>query len=100
MVAALTLEWDEVVMPHPPVRRALAWTVEALHRNGHKVYPIRPFKHAEICALFDEIMQLDRGSDHDLLTEKSGEPILWVVSRITLTVVRATRGNFNRTLYS
>ncbi|KAI1618724.1 amidase signature domain-containing protein [Exophiala viscosa] len=36
--------WDEVVMPHPPVQRALKTTMEKLKAAGHEVVEFKPYK--------------------------------------------------------
>ncbi|EXJ82756.1 hypothetical protein A1O3_06571 [Capronia epimyces CBS 606.96] len=40
------LWFDEVVMPHPPVRRALRETVDKLKAAGHEIVDFKPYKHS------------------------------------------------------
>lgn len=63
-------------MPHPPNVRAIEMVVDALVHQGHEVVEFPPFNHQKAVALFDEFMQLDRGSDHASATAGTGEPIL------------------------
>ncbi|KIW80464.1 hypothetical protein Z517_07080 [Fonsecaea pedrosoi CBS 271.37] len=39
--------WDEVVMPHPPVQRALKMAVDKLKQAGHEVIVFKPYKHKD-----------------------------------------------------
>ncbi|OAL21018.1 hypothetical protein AYO20_11442 [Fonsecaea nubica] len=39
--------WDEVVMPHPPVQRALKMAVDKLKHAGHEVVEFKPYKHKD-----------------------------------------------------
>ncbi|OAG42120.1 hypothetical protein AYO21_03574 [Fonsecaea monophora] len=39
--------WDEVVMPHPPVQRALKMAVDKLNQAGHEVIEFKPYKHKD-----------------------------------------------------
>ncbi|PYI07908.1 general amidase [Aspergillus sclerotiicarbonarius CBS 121057] len=41
------VEWDEQVMPHPPIRRALRITEEKLIAAGHEVIRVKAYRHRD-----------------------------------------------------
>lgn len=55
--------WDDgVVIPHPPVKRALEMTQKALIKAGHKVIDWTPLKHRELTGVaFDDLAFRLRG---------------------------------------
>ncbi|THU93682.1 amidase [Dendrothele bispora CBS 962.96] len=66
--------WDEIAMPHPPMRRALSMTVDALKKAGYEVVEVKPFKVAEAVSLVGELYSSDGGEDLSRTFAKSGEP--------------------------
>ncbi|KAK7464735.1 hypothetical protein VKT23_005941 [Stygiomarasmius scandens] len=66
--------WDEVVMPHPPVRRALSMTINALKDAGYEVVEFTPFNVAEAESIAKELYASDGGEDLSRTFSKSGEP--------------------------
>ncbi|KAJ7722646.1 amidase signature domain-containing protein [Mycena maculata] len=80
---------DGVVMPQPPIRRALKTLVDAL-----KTYPAfdivdyRPFKHLEAGELAHELYFVDGGRRVRERAAVTGEPVLplteWVITRPTV----------------
>ncbi|KAL1691141.1 amidase signature domain-containing protein [Schizophyllum commune] len=67
---------DEVVMPHPPVRRAIQMTVSALRKAGHTVIKWEPYQHGHAYDTLSRIFDSDHGEDIDRIMSEAGEP-LW-----------------------
>ncbi|KAL1743031.1 amidase signature domain-containing protein [Schizophyllum fasciatum] len=67
---------DGVVKPHPPVRRAIKMTVDALRKAGHTVIKWEPYQHAIAIETLDRIFDADFGEDFDRIMGEAGEP-LW-----------------------
>ncbi|KAL1689447.1 amidase signature domain-containing protein [Schizophyllum commune] len=67
---------DEVVMPHPPVRRAIQMTVNALRKAGHNVVKWEPYQHGYAYETLSRIFNSDYSEDFDRIMGKAGEP-LW-----------------------
>ncbi|KAF8591861.1 general amidase [Ramaria rubella] len=71
---------DGVVVPHPPVVRALAMTREALVSAGHTVIDWNPYKHAEIVKVAKDIWRAGSEEDYKTVTMISGEPVINTMS--------------------
>ncbi|KAL1726399.1 amidase signature domain-containing protein [Schizophyllum commune] len=67
---------DEVVKPHPPVRRAIQITVDALRKAGHTVIRWEPYQHGYAYDTLSRIFNSDYGEDFDRIMSEAGEP-LW-----------------------
>ncbi|KII87664.1 hypothetical protein PLICRDRAFT_699214 [Plicaturopsis crispa FD-325 SS-3] len=69
--------WDNgVIVPHPPLRRAMEMTKKALERAGHKVIDWECHRHLEIYKNAETIFVADGGHDYGLECRKSGEPLI------------------------
>ncbi|KAI9449479.1 general amidase [Lactarius psammicola] len=73
---------DGLVVPHPPIIRALEMTRGALIAAGHDVVDWKPYKHAE---LYDATVFGTAGGQEETLavTSQTGEPILKSMVGIT-----------------
>ncbi|KAM0545381.1 hypothetical protein ACHAPJ_011365 [Fusarium lateritium] len=67
---------DEVVMPHPPIRRALAAVVAKLKAAGHDVIDIAPHKHDYAWEITRRLYFPTAGREHRQFLADSGEPII------------------------
>ncbi|TCD60219.1 hypothetical protein EIP91_010541 [Steccherinum ochraceum] len=68
--------WDNgMVVPHPPVRRALEMTRDALVTAGHRVIDWVPHRHAEMYEILNAIWAVG-AEEQKIVTSTSGEPIL------------------------
>ncbi|KAI9511286.1 general amidase [Russula earlei] len=67
---------DGVVVPQPPVIRALELTKAALITAGHDVVDWKPHKHAEIYKATMDIWTAAAKEDYTTVTSQTGEPIL------------------------
>ncbi|KAJ7123877.1 amidase signature domain-containing protein [Mycena crocata] len=80
---------DGVVLPQPPIRRALRTLVDALKQNSAvEVVDYEPFKHLEASELAHELYFVDGGAMIRDRAAVTGEPILplteWVITRPTV----------------
>lgn len=78
------LETDGVVMPHPPIRRAIRETVEALTKAGHKVVPWKVYQPERAMELVRCIFNADAWQDVRKTLALSGEPMLEVFRQASL----------------
>ncbi|THC95811.1 hypothetical protein EYZ11_004721 [Aspergillus tanneri] len=67
---------DDNVLPHPPILRGVDMVVDALKRNGHKVVPWAPYKHAFAVDMANIIYAADGGTDVARHISASGEPFI------------------------
>ncbi|KDQ63717.1 hypothetical protein JAAARDRAFT_148343 [Jaapia argillacea MUCL 33604] len=67
---------DGVVVPHPPILRALKQTKSALVAAGHKVIDWVPINHLEMNTLIRAIWGSGAFEDITVATSASGEPLL------------------------
>ncbi|CAG8026679.1 unnamed protein product [Penicillium olsonii] len=67
---------DEVVVPHPPIKRALHSIEEMLREKGHQVIDWCPPSHQIAHAIAKETFELDGGQDVHTHLASSGEPQL------------------------
>ncbi|KAJ7753941.1 amidase signature domain-containing protein [Mycena maculata] len=80
---------DGVVLPQPPIRRALQALVDALDKDpAFEVVEYAPFKHLEASELAHELYFPDGGARVRARIARSGEPVLplteWVITRPTV----------------
>ncbi|KAG2145199.1 general amidase [Suillus clintonianus] len=78
--------WDNgVVVPHPPIRRALEITKAALQKAGHKVVDWKPIKHRELGDITASnifytmqrgIMNAASAEEFMITTSVTGEPLI------------------------
>ncbi|KAJ7675379.1 general amidase [Mycena rosella] len=69
--------WDDaVIMPHPPVRRGLEITKNALLAAGHQVIDWTPYKQAEIVLTTNAIWNAASSEDYQTAAAPSGEPVI------------------------
>ncbi|KAF8905934.1 general amidase [Gymnopilus junonius] len=66
---------DEIVLPHPPIMRALEHTKQALLAAGHHVVDWKPLKHLEISNVY-KILSAGAKEDFLKVTSSSLEPII------------------------
>lgn len=72
--------WDDgVVIPHPPVKRALEMTQKALIKAGHKVIDWTPLKHRELTGVAFDIWRSGSVEDFAITTSASGEPLIYTM---------------------
>ncbi|KAL6310386.1 general amidase [Sparassis latifolia] len=67
---------DGIVVPHPPVIRALETTKQALLAAGHKVIDWEPYKHSELGACISAIWNAGAAEDYKVVTALTGEPVI------------------------
>ncbi|KAF2434167.1 amidase [Tothia fuscella] len=66
---------DEVVLPHPPITRALASFIESIkHIPNVQVVDFEPYKHDEAWAITSSLYFTDGGTFDRMMIDKSGEP--------------------------
>ncbi|KAJ7903241.1 amidase signature domain-containing protein [Mycena leptocephala] len=80
---------DGVVLPQPPIRRALKALVDVLTKNSaFEVVEYVPFKHSEASELVHELYFVDGGTHVRATAASTGERILplteWVITRPTV----------------
>ncbi|KAI0029397.1 general amidase [Vararia minispora EC-137] len=68
------MSWDNVVMPHPPMRRALAMTVGAVIKAGYEVIGFEPLDVEKADKLAIDLYNSDSGEDLRRTFAPSGEP--------------------------
>ncbi|KAF4972089.1 hypothetical protein FZEAL_9669 [Fusarium zealandicum] len=69
-------ECDGVVLPHPPIRRAIQTVIDKAQEAGHTVTPWEPFKHGYAADLINKIYSADGGQDIFSMLKASGEPAI------------------------
>ena len=69
------LHHDGVVIPHPPVRRAVEMVVKALEKQGHKVVKWNPPSHQRGNDILLSTWSYDGGADIHRAFKLSGEPM-------------------------
>jgi amidase len=67
---------DGLVVPHPPIIRALEMTRDALIAAGHEVVDWKPHKHAELSEVTMGIWAAAGQEDALAVTSQIGEPVL------------------------
>lgn len=67
------LSWDKVVLPHPPVRRALQMAVDAVKEAGYEVVEFEPYKVTEGAELCIALYGSDGGEDLKRTFAPAGE---------------------------
>ncbi|KAH9839305.1 general amidase [Rhodofomes roseus] len=67
---------DGIVVPHPPIIRALEMTREALRAAGHKVIDWQPIKYLELGNAISAIWKAGAGEDFHVTTTETGEPVI------------------------
>ncbi|TFK29470.1 general amidase [Coprinopsis marcescibilis] len=69
--------WDDgIVVPHPPVKRALEDVKSALIAAGHNVVDWKPIKHFEICQTILDIFNAGATEDYATVCSATGEPVI------------------------
>jgi len=76
---------DGLVVPQPPVIRALELTKEALIAAGHDVVDWKPYKHSELYKATIDIWTAAAKEDYAVVTSQTGEPILRSMSSTDTT---------------
>ncbi|KAF8264302.1 general amidase [Lactarius quietus] len=76
---------DGLVVPHPPIIRALEMTRDALIAAGHDVLDWKPYKHAELSDVTMGIWAAAGHEDALAVTSQIGEPILKSMEDTTTT---------------
>ncbi|KAL7930685.1 amidase signature domain-containing protein [Trichoderma chlorosporum] len=72
---------DDVVLPSPPVRRAIDTVVKALKDAGHEVIEWKPPSHSRGLDIAVEAWMYDGGEDIHNALRLSGEPVITQISR-------------------
>jgi len=77
---------DDVVLPQPPIRRALKMLVDVLKKDlAFEIVDYKPFKHFEAGELAHELYFVDGGAYVRARAAATGEPVLplteWVITR-------------------
>ncbi|PPQ91994.1 hypothetical protein CVT25_004650 [Psilocybe cyanescens] len=67
---------DEVVLPHPPVIRALEHTKQALIDAGHQVVDWKPLKHGALYQAIGGIWSAGAAEDYRVTIKPTGEPLV------------------------
>ncbi|KZV77743.1 general amidase, partial [Peniophora sp. CONT] len=67
---------DGVVVPHPPIARAMEETKRALIAAGHEVVDWEPTGHKELVQVTNEIWTAAGEEDYRAVTSLTGEPLL------------------------
>ncbi|KAJ8595435.1 general amidase [Rhizopogon salebrosus TDB-379] len=67
---------DDIVVPHPPIRRAMEMTKAALEKAGHKVVDWKPLKHGLLGDVARNIFNAGSAEDFMIVTSATGEPIV------------------------
>ncbi|ODN95759.1 hypothetical protein L198_04377 [Cryptococcus wingfieldii CBS 7118] len=78
--------WDDgVVVPQPPIQRALKTAADSLKKAGYEVVDFEPFKAAESWELVSSLYFTDGGARIIKCAAESGEPVLpltkWIMSQ-------------------
>ncbi|THH06326.1 hypothetical protein EW145_g4166 [Phellinidium pouzarii] len=69
--------WDNgLILPHPPIRRALEETKVALEAKGMKVIDWPGFDYEQLCAVLVDVWAAGSADDYAAVTAKTGEPVL------------------------
>lgn len=70
------MEFDGLVMPHPPILRALKSCVAALKVNGHQVVDWTPPSHSQAFNILWKVYAVDGGADvHKALSAAGEKPV-------------------------
>ncbi|KAL7952126.1 amidase signature domain-containing protein [Trichoderma barbatum] len=75
------LRRDDVVLPSPPVRRAIEIVVKSLKKAGHEVIEWKPPPHSRGLDIAVKAWMYDGGNDIHSAFGLSGEPVISQVSR-------------------
>jgi len=67
---------DNIVTPHPPIKRGLQIVVEAVRRAGHKVVPWEPPEHSTAKRIHSTFLKADGRHDIHRQLNLSGEPLI------------------------
>ncbi|EXJ79411.1 hypothetical protein A1O3_08913 [Capronia epimyces CBS 606.96] len=73
--------WDEVVMPHPPILRAMKSAVEKLKLAGHEVVEFKPYRHQHAWDITFPLYFPTGGQEMREFLASSGEPMIPSVSK-------------------
>ncbi|OBZ80049.1 Acetamidase [Grifola frondosa] len=79
---------DGVVVPHPPVTRALEMTKNALLPAGHRVVDWHPFKHADLNRTLSAIWNAGASQDYKIVTAATGEPVVSTMSPVEEVIAK------------
>lgn len=92
------MKWDEVVMPHPPVLRALEEAARQLKEQGHEVIEFQPFEHKRAWDIAYPIYYATGGKEMQALLDATGEP--WPAAAAKLSANPSLRELSARELYA
>lgn len=70
------IDFDGLVMPHPPIQRAMKECIVALERAGHTVVPWKPMDHARGTDIITRIYAADGNVDVKAVIDEGGEPAI------------------------
>ncbi|KIV95041.1 hypothetical protein PV10_02747 [Exophiala mesophila] len=70
------IAFDEVVMPHPPVQRALRETIKKLKAAGHEVVEMKPYKHGYSWEITRPLYFPTAARQHKEFLAQTGEPMI------------------------
>ncbi|KZT66385.1 general amidase [Daedalea quercina L-15889] len=71
---------DGIVVPHPPIIRALEMTRDALLAAGHKVIDWKPIRYLELGNAISAIWKAGAAEDYQVTTASTGEPVISTMS--------------------
>lgn len=69
------MTWDKIVMPHPPVLRALKETCDTLTRNGHEIVEWDVLDHKKLMEIGEKVYGADFYLEVEELLNRTGEPV-------------------------
>ncbi|KZF19859.1 amidase [Xylona heveae TC161] len=76
------LRSDGIVLPHPPITRAIDETVAKLKAHGHEVIEWEPPSHKEAFEIIWSLFVMDGGNDIHSSIGSSGEPVVPQIANI------------------
>ncbi|KAI0033140.1 general amidase [Vararia minispora EC-137] len=75
--------WDDgIVLPHPPIIRALEETKKSLIAAGHEVVDWKPHRHKDLVRVLFEIFTAVGEEDFRLALDLTGEPIMYSMANV------------------
>lgn len=87
------IDFDGLVMPHPPIQRGIKETVAALRAQGHTVIPWKPFDHARGVDIINRIYAADGNEDVKRVLAEGDEPAIPNFAVLMGTDVKAATVN-------
>ncbi|KAK6365144.1 hypothetical protein LTS17_011622 [Exophiala oligosperma] len=92
------LKFDHVVMPHPPILRALDTAARKLKEQGHEVVEVEPYQHQRAWDIAYPLYYATGGKEMKALLDRTGEP--WPKAAAKLSANPALREQSASELYA